>query len=287
MPSYSRNSSVELDPMTILQNRWYNTLTRDLHLDQGLFQIHQSFDSIIRSNKNLWMIQNIIPPLSLTFNSSICLPELFSDEYATTVSQLQYPENKFREDIGEEIYQKWLIHLRNIVSPPTDNKLPILFRQWPMVSAPSVMSVGVFDLSQMVLINGSLKSIQAYFGLNPKVIDFNSDYAKLIKTLNNSSGKDFIFDSNLSAENIVNAWANSNQNELFGLWAGCCSKSRINRKFSLSHVKVNVTIKSYTVYTSIPGSWYNSSYAKYCIYCPRCFTMAKKTKSNLGKCIWG
>ncbi len=130
MPSQSKGYGAELEPITILQNRWYNSLVTHLRLDRSLFQIRYPLDPIIRSNQDLWAMQNIIPPLSLTFNSSIHQNELFFDEYTAIVSQIQYPENKFREDIGEEVYQQWLSYLNNITPPPSDNKLPALFRQW-------------------------------------------------------------------------------------------------------------------------------------------------------------
>lgn len=248
-----------IEPVTILQNRWYNSIIAHLHLNRSLFQIHQSSDPMIHSDKDLWAIQNNIPPLSLTFNSSIYKNELFFDEYTAIVSQLQYPEILFKKDIGEEVYEKWLNYLKNITPPPPDSKLPIIFRNWSMISAPSVMSVGTTDLSRMVLINRILTSLQSYQGLNTKMIDFSGDYAQILNTLDNSTGVTFIFDSNFADSSIEDTWAAGNNSGLSGLWSRTCSTSRLSRRFALSHIKVNVQIKSYAVYTSVPGPWYNSS----------------------------
>lgn len=255
----SKGYSAELEPITILQNCWYNSLVNHLHLDRNLFQIRQSLDPMIRSNKDLWMAQNIIPPLSLTFSSLIYQNELFSDEYAAIISQLQYPEPKFREDIGEAVYQKWLIHLKSITPPPSDNNLPALFRRWSLIHAPSVMNVGVSDLSQMVLIKQALGSLQAYQGSNAKMVDFSGDYTQLTDILDNSTGASFIFESNSTDDNVENTWTRGEHNGLAGLWISSSSNSRLSRQFALSNISVDVKFNSYAVCTSVPGRWYNSS----------------------------
>lgn len=256
MPSVANAGT---DPMTKLQNRWYNSLTTHLHLDRSLFQIRQSLDPIIRSNKELYMAQNVIPPSSLTFNSSIYQGELFFDEYAAIIEQFQYPEPKFREDIGEEVYQKWLTYLKSLTPPPSDNKLPALFRQWSLIHAPSVMNVGVADLSQMVLIKQALGSLQAYQGPNAKMIDFSGNYTQMIEVLNSSTGAGFVFESNSIDDNVENTWTRGEHNGVAGLWISSCSNSRLSRQFALSNISVDVKFKSYAVFTSVPGRWYNSA----------------------------
>ncbi len=121
------------------------------------------------------------------------------------------------------------------------------------------MNVGISHLSQMVLINRAFKSLQAYQGSNAKTIDFSGDYAQIISTLDNSTGASFVFDSNLTDDNVENTWTGGNNNGLIGLDRGSCSNSRLSRRFALSHIRVNVEFKSYAVCTSVPGSWYNSS----------------------------
>ncbi len=254
MPSVSR-----LEPITILQNRWYNGLITHLNLDQSLFQIHQSINPIIASNSDRYTVQNHIPPLSLTFNTAIGQPDRFSDEYGAIVSQLEPPENKFREAIGEKVYQKWLSHLKTITPPPSENKLPALFRQWAIIAAPSVMSVGVSHLSKTLLVNRALKNWQAYQGVKAKPIDFNGDYPQMLDILKNSTGASFILEPNTTDENVEHTWAKGEHSGLFGLWNNNCYDSRLSRKFALSNINVALKFKSYAVCTAVPGQWYDSA----------------------------
>lgn len=259
MTDQSEISSLTSEPMMILQNRWYNSLSSHLCLDRSMFQIYHSLKSVVCSDKDLWRIQNLIPPLSLTFNPSIHVNKLFFDEYVSIVNQFQYPENKFREDIGEKIYQKWLVYLKKITPPPPSNKLPMLFRQWSMVTAPSVMSVGVSKLSQMVLVDGAIRRLQAYQGSDEKIIDFKENHAQLISDLASSVGVDFIFDGNFTDDNIENTWTGGIDTGVGGLWFGIDSNSNLSRQFALSRIKVDVKIKSYMISISVPSLWYNSS----------------------------
>lgn len=246
-----------LEPMTVLQNRWYNGLVTRLQLAPKMFQIRQP-SLLPRSNQDLWASQDIIPPASLTFNTSIYKSYLFSDEYAAVISELEFPTDKFRQVIGEDNYQRWLTHLNKINPPPPINQHPALFRQWSMLNAPLVMSVGVSALTQMILISNAQQRLQPYQGPNAKPIDFKETYAQLAEILSNSPGGSFAFDSNTISNDVGNTWTGGNNVGLDGLWAGHCSTSRLSRRFALSSVAVNVQFQSYTVWASTPGSWYDS-----------------------------
>jgi hypothetical protein len=247
------------DPVRSLQNRWYNTLTTNLHLNPAQFQIRSSPDPLIGSSEDLWAIQDVLPPFSLTFNSSIHASDRFSIEYIPVASQLQFPESAFREHIGEQNYQKWTSHLKNITHPPTEDKLPALFRQWALLAAPSVMSVGVADLTRMIIINRALKSLQPYTGPNAKPIEFKTDFAQVKKMVENSTGSSFTFDSPLASDDVENSWTGGINNGLAGLWSGSGSDSRLSRHFATSRISVHVELKAYAESVSVPGSWYNSA----------------------------
>jgi hypothetical protein len=257
MPTTHSLSSLE--PITILQNRWYNCLVTKLQLDPNMiFQIRQP-SLLFHSDQGLWAYQDVIPPASLTFNTSIYKSYLFSDEYAAVISELEFPTNKFRQDIGEDNYQKWLTYLETINPPPPERQLPALFRKWSLLNAPSVMSVGVSDLSKRVLISAAQKGLLPYQGPNAKPIDFSETYAQLVQILDNSAGGSFSFDSNAISNDVGNTWTGGNNIGLDGLWAGNCSTSRLSRRFALSSVTVSIQFQSYTVWTSTPGAWYSSS----------------------------
>lgn len=251
--------SISLEPMTVLQNCWYNGLVAELHLDPNMFQIRQPLLPMSHSDQDLWAHQDVIPPMSLTFNTSIYNSYLFSDEYISVISELQYPVDNFRQDIGEDVYQKWLAYLKQINPSPPKSQLPGLFRQWSILNAPSVMSAGVSALSKMALISAAQQGLLPYQGPNAKPIDFTGTYDQLLQILGNSSGRSFSFESNSTSKDVGHTWSGGNNVGLDGLWAGSCSTSRLSRRFALSKVTVSVEFKSYTVWTSTPGSWYNSS----------------------------
>ncbi|AOW98830.1 hypothetical protein BJP34_04620 [Moorena producens PAL-8-15-08-1] len=244
--------------MTVLQNRWYNGLITKLQLDPNMFQIPQP-SLVLQSSQDLWAYQDVIPPVSLTFNTSIYKSYLFSDEYAAVISELEFPTNKFKQNIGEDNYQRWLTYLENINPPPPERQLPNLFRRWSILNAPSVMSVGVSDLSKMVLISAAQRGLRPYRNPNAKPIDFSGTYAQLVQLLDNSPGGSFDFDSQGSSDDVSNTWTGGYNVGLDGLWAGDSSTSRLNHRFALSSVTVDIQFQSYTVWTSTPGSWYNSS----------------------------
>jgi hypothetical protein len=54
MPTVSDRYPVEIEPITILQNRWYNSLSTHLNLDRSLFQISYPLAPIIHSTQELW-----------------------------------------------------------------------------------------------------------------------------------------------------------------------------------------------------------------------------------------
>lgn len=247
------------DPMTALENRWYNGLSAGLNLDPNLFQIRQPVLSMPNSDQTLWAYQDVIPPMSLTFNNSVANGNRFSDEYAAVVNQLEFPPDKFRQDIGDEAYQKWSAYLQTIIPPPSESQLPILFRRWSILNAPSVMSIGVSDLSQTVLIRAGQTRLLPYEGPNPKPIDFSGTFDDVLQFLENSPGASLSFDSSATDGDVTNTWTGGDNVGLDGLWTGGGATSRLGRRFASSNVTVALQFKSYAVWTSIPGAWYDSS----------------------------
>ncbi len=248
-----------LAPMTVLQNKWYNCLTTELHLDPKLFQIQQPAVPLSHSDQALWADQDALPSLSLTFNRSLDNGSRFSDEYAAVVSQLQYPISTFQQDIGEDVYQKWLAYLEQMNSTATPQQLPALFRKWSILNAPSVASQGVSALSKMALISTAQQGLLSYQGANAKPIDFAGTFAQLLQALAVSPGKKVLFDSSAAEGDVTKTWAEGNHIGLSGLWSGSSSTARLSQRFALSKVTVSLQFKAYTVWTSTPGAWYNSS----------------------------
>ena len=234
-----------LPPLEILQNRWYNSLTTNLQLDRRLFQIRNPVNPMIQSTEELWNLLDCVPPLSLTFRSPA---KRLSDEYISLISQFQYPESTLRETIGDINHEKWLQYLQRLYPPPPESRLPALFRQWAILTAPSIMSAGVAKLSQTLILNRTLHSLKEYQDPHKKQIDFSPDLAQAKDIVEHSMGFSFAFDSVSSPGNVEDTWA-----------GGVNEVPDVSRHFALGPVTVDISAKSYAVCTVVPGPWYSSA----------------------------
>jgi hypothetical protein len=241
----------------MLQNRWYNSFTANLHLHRKLFQIRNPVNPLVRSSEELWGLLDCIPPLSLTFRSPA---ERFSAEYISLVSQFQYPDSGgLRESIGEANHEKWLKYLERIHPPPPESQLPALFRRWAFLSAPSIASAGASKLSQLLILNRAPQNLRAYQGPQRKTIDFSPELVQAKDIVEHSSGFRFAFESPSSPENVDDTWTGGIDYGPDGLWSDATGDLSLNRRFSLNPVTVNLSAKSYAVCTVVPGPWYSSS----------------------------
>lgn len=258
MPTSSSHAA-HIEPMTSLQNRWYNGLVADLSLSPETFQLSQPSPPIQASDVGLWAYQNVIPPASLTFNHSACDGDSFFDEYVAAALQMQFPQSVFEEDIGAENYAAWLAYLKQISPPPTPDQLPSVFQAWASVYAPSVVAVGVADLTQMALIDDAARALAPYLAPDPVPVDFAVSYAELLQALNRADGARVSFDSAATSGDVTGTWARGADSGAAGLWAGCCPASRISREFAAGRVTVEAQCRAYLVLTSTPGAWYDSA----------------------------
>lgn len=252
--------AAQVDPMTRLQNRWYNCLVGQLSLSPAMFQIMQPALPLAPTDLSLWASQNLLPPASLTFDRHVESGVLFFDEYNAVASQMQFPESSFAQDIGEENYRAWKTYVNQQSPTPAENQLPALFQQWAAVNAPAVASAGVAALTEMLLANAARQALQPYQGPHAKPVDFTGTSAHLWQTLSQTSGFSLLFDSNALSVDVGNTWTGGKNVGVDGLWAGCSKNSRLSRMFAASRVTLSVLCQSFTVWASIPGSWYNSSW---------------------------
>lgn len=250
--------SQPLAPMVALQNRWYNSLVRGLLRDPSLYQLVQPSGPLPPTDQALWACMDVIPPASLTFNRSVAGAGRMFDEYAPMVSQIHFSQTMFEQDIGEQNYQAWLAFLAEQNPMPSENQLPSLFQNWAARNAPQVLSVGVADLTNIVLGNAAQQALAPYQGPNAKSADYAGTYAELLQTLRASSPVSILFDSSATSGDVVNTWTEGVNVGVDGLWAGSCSDSRLSRKFAASKVTVNAQFRGFTQWTATPGPWYTS-----------------------------
>ena len=192
--------------MIKLQNRWYNCLADALSLDPAMFQIVQPAAPMVPADNSLWIYLDAIPPASLTFNRAILNADRLFDEYASMVSQIEFPQTAFAQDIGEQNYQAWSAYLATQGPPPADRQLPSLFQNWAARNAPEVASVAVAFLSRQVLVDAARQALAPYRGPNAKPADFIGTYTDLLNTLGASPGSRVFFDSSITSANVVGTW---------------------------------------------------------------------------------
>jgi len=246
-------------PMTLLQNRWYNCLTRALQLDRTMFQIVQPAGPIGAGDGALWELLDVIPPESLTCNRSAPGALRLFDEYAPMVSQIQFSQPEFEQVIGAQNYHAWSAYLAAQRPTPADNQLPSLFRNWAARNAPGMASAGVAFLSNRVIVNSARQALAPYQGPTGKPVDFAGTYDDLLKTLRASSGRSVFFESSATSANVLDAWTGGIDVGVDGLWVGSGSASRLSRKFAAGNVTVRAKFDFYAPsWTATPGPWYNS-----------------------------
>lgn len=251
-------SSQPLDPMTTLQNCWYNGLTAGLQASPATVQIIQPAP-ILQTDSGLWTYENSIPPTSLTFNTDMYRSKQFFDNYAAVIRQLQFPQDSFKQDIGDAVYQQWTRYVNQLQPPPTPDQIPGVFFNWAIQFAPAVAQVGTSALTQMALIDDAQHSLAPYEGPNALPVDFDGSFAQLLQILQQSSSVQFSFDSSTSNSDVSNTWTGGVDTSFYGLWTGCCSTAPLSQQFARSNVTVTVRAKAYTIWRSVPGTWYNSS----------------------------
>jgi len=248
-----------LDPMTILQNRWYNSLANALGHYPSSFQIIQPTPPIVANDEGLWACSNVFPPYSLTFNTVLTEADPFFDSYATVLSQLQYPESSFEQDIGAQNFINWKSYLLTLSSPPTVAQLPLVFYQWACIYAPDVASTGQADLTQDAYLFNAQQALQPYLAPEARSPDFLMSWNQLLALLNVSQGAKWTFDSSTEPPFPENTWTDGINIDFWGVYAGAGSNLALSQSFGESQIQASITINALAVLPVIPGAWYNSS----------------------------
>lgn len=249
--------STALDPMTDLQNRWYNRLASELLADPSVAQLIQPSPLLEQEDTSLWPYENLIPPESLTFNTRMTNSARFFEEYAAVIQALQFPQDAFEKDIGTSVYQQWTVHLSQIQPPPTEDQLPGLFFEWALFNAPNVANIGQSDLNLMLTISAAKDALEPYLGSQANPADFTGSFQDLVNTLQQAGSTQFIFDSSRASNDVSQTWTNGANANFYGLLSRSDGNSQLTVKFARSNVTVNVSLR-YAVWVSMPGSWYSS-----------------------------
>lgn len=249
-----------VDPMTALQNRWYNGLIGSLPgLDATSFQISQPCPPIIPTDEGLWAYANVIPPASLTFDRSLFADSFFGG-YAAVTEQLVEPDDEDGElakAIGEPDVQRWNAFLATLDPQPPPSQLPVTFRNWAMLAAPNVMNQGASALARMNLLAAALNVIKPYQGPNPRPADFNMQYGDVLQFVGNSAGASVSVSGRTSAD-VEGTWAGGDQSGVQGLWPQSGLHGRLSTLFASGEVTVEARFQHFGLWVSSPGSWYQS-----------------------------
>ncbi|MDC8756952.1 hypothetical protein [Janthinobacterium fluminis] len=252
------NIPIPQSPMCLLQERWYHSLAASLLQSPAMFQLAQP-GRPLASDEQLWSSPNIVPPRALTFNSVLRRTERFFDEYAAVAGQITFPASQFSSDIGQAHYVAWSAYVDSLSPTPPLANLPALFRMWAMRNgATAVAAQGIADLTQMALIAAAKQALEPYQGNHPRPVDYAGSLADLQRMLASSPPAQLSFDSAASPPPIP-AWARDNDDYLFGLWSGSDPRSRINQRFALAQVRVDVDLGAYAPWVATAGPWYDSA----------------------------
>src|SRR5262245_47188571 len=244
------------DPMTRLQDCWYNAVAGQINLARDTFQLSQPSPLIAPTDAGLWSYQNAIPPLSLTFNREVSGGSRFFDAYAAIARHIQFPLGSISQEIGEDNYQAWLAYLLKQNPPPPAHEIPGVFNAWASVYASSVAAAGTAALSRTLLIDDARRALEAYDGPDAKQPDFHGGYSELLQTMERASGARVSFDSRSADCNAGDTWAGGRNVGLYGLWSGSSKDSPLSQTFGSSHVRAEVRFKAVVVWVSTPGAWY-------------------------------
>jgi hypothetical protein len=245
------------DPMTDLQNRWYNGLVGGLLADSSVAQLIQPSPLLAQADPSLWFYQNLIPPASLTFNTSTVNSARFFDEYAAVIQALQLPQDQLEQDVGASVFQQWATHLNQIQPPPTADQLPDLFFDWALINAPAVANIGRSDLNLALTFSTARDALKDYVGPNSKPIDFVGGFQDVVSTLQQVGNTQFTFDSSEASDDVSQTWTHGANMSFGGLWTDNSSNSQLSLKFARSKVTVDALFR-HTVWISTPGPWYSS-----------------------------
>ncbi|MFJ1705520.1 hypothetical protein [Kitasatospora sp. NPDC088346] len=245
------------NPMTGLQNRWYNTILKGLAADRSTAQLLQPAP-LLELSDALWAYENTVPPASLTYNWQIVDCASFFGEY-TSVIEVLSRQSTFEEDIGPDVYKEWIAYLNTVIPPPTDDELPDLFQQWAMQHHPDVASIGASDLTSIAQLIDLQKLLRTYQGPPAMPAQYMGGIKELQARLAGSQPVNLSFSSTTAASDVSDTWARGVNTHLSGLWTGAQCFDATTVKFATSAVTASVSLSEYTAWTAIPdGNWYDS-----------------------------
>jgi hypothetical protein len=245
--------------MTALQNSWYNGWVAGLVADPSTTQLIQPCPPLDTTDAALWMVEDAIPPASLTFNTQIVSTLRFFDEYASAIDVLQWPQSQLEDDIGPVIYASWAAYLQGLQPQPTPDDLPTVFFQWAVQEAPEVANIGSSDLQQMAQLTDAQDSLRPYTGPDAQPVDFIGSFANLVQFVQQSPGVSFSFDSRQTSSDTSQTWTAGENTNFYGIWSGSDSTSPVSGQFAQSHVVLTSQADAYAIWSATPGAWYNSS----------------------------
>ncbi len=256
------------DPLTILQNQWYNTIAAGIGGNAN-FQIIQPSTTLppTATNDLLWHQFNNIPPKALTSNLTLSGGNQFYSDYSAVLSQLTSNALTNFQNVLGSFYPLWQQYLSTL-SPSswTLQTLPSVFFQWAVVNAPSVAGPGR-SAYQGALLDPIFQAQTMAFntaGFVNNTPNFTQGLTQLFQQVPAGSSLNLSFDSNTASSNVTSTWAQGNQGSLFGIFGSSdASTSQLTQIFASSRVTASVSFqKAITFVADPPGppnGWYSSA----------------------------
>lgn len=255
----SKGIGFDPDPMTRLQDRWYNYLV-GTHKLSGNGQILQPVILSSQDDAGLWGQLGLVPPATLTFDNTVWgIRNTFFASYLAICEQLDARPETMETFLGSDLYAQWMAYLATIQPPRAPNQLPNIYRQWAMLHAPAKIQGGMAILNTDAAIQQTREDLAPFIGPDAPPPDYMPDFDSLMTNLNRASSTQILFDSAQIPAGVSDSWASGQQAGVCGLWAGSFPQSRISRQFAAGHVTVTGSIAQFTQFGLQPGKWYNSS----------------------------
>lgn len=255
------------DPLSTLQNKWYNALAAAVGGNAD-FQIIQPNATLppLATNDLLWHHFNNIPPKSLTSNLTLSGGNQLYSDYMSVLSQLSSNAlTNFQNTLGS-YYPLWQQYLAGLNPLPTPQTLPSTFYQWALVNAPTIAGPGrsAYQAALLDPIFQAQTMVGNTAGFVNNTPNFTQTLQNLFQQVPAGSSLSLSFDSDTASGDVTHTWAAGGGDSLFGIFGSSSESSdQLTQVFSSSRVTVEASFQHAITFVADPpgppNGWYSSA----------------------------
>jgi hypothetical protein len=266
----TRTLETHMPGMLDVNNGLYNALIQGLGLSPQSFQMIQPSPPLLPNNDAyLWNYFNHIPPVSLTQNYVASGGNQFFSDYMGFMSALtSVVRNRFVQDVGQNVADKFMDYLATRSTPPSLNQYPAIFRSWAFLRYPTVANRGASDLAAALLdpVASAQLAIAAYQGdpgadppIPARQPDWDLGYSQLLTLLRQAPSRAFTYRKSTAIIDVSHTWSHGSNFGFFGLWGGSSSSSSQSVTFASNDIQIDASFGHLLSFAATPGQWYSSA----------------------------